>query len=50
MDYENRIFNTKDTPYFEIKKIIDEITIATLELAIEELTKEIRKLKYIDWN
>lgn len=48
-DYLNRIFNSDD-PYTEIRNIIDDITFDLLELTIEEIGKQIRVMKKIDWN
>lgn len=47
-DYDNRVFNSEN-PYFEIRCVIDELTIVTLETAMEELKNKIRNMKHIDW-
>lgn len=46
--YLDRIFNSEN-PYTEIRKVIDEITIITLEQTIDVLKEQVSKMKHIDW-
>lgn len=50
--YSERILNSKDCPYVEIMKIIDETAIEMLEKALEEFQfeiNEIKRTKIIKW-